>query len=64
MAALILIVIAAIVVIAGTLFGGFVAICRSIHRTDRWGNLHPETSMPHGTNLLVSSSRWDRPAYA
>jgi hypothetical protein len=61
-----LIVIAAIVAISGTLFGAFVAICRSIRRTDKWGNLRPETSMPHRRNLLAYASRWDRntPAYA
>lgn len=55
-----LIVIVAIVAVSGILFGGFVAVCRSIRRADKWGNLHPETSMPNRHNMLAYASRWDR----
>jgi hypothetical protein len=54
-----LIVIAAIVAVSGILFGGFVAICRSIRRTDKWGNLRPETTMPNRHHMLAYASRWD-----
>jgi hypothetical protein len=60
------IVIAAIVALAGILFGGFVAICRGIRRADKWGNLRPETLAPQRHNLLAYASRWDdnTPAFA
>jgi hypothetical protein len=55
-----IIVIAAIIAVSAILFGGFVAICRSIRRTDRWGNLRPETTMPSRRHMLAYASRWDR----
>jgi hypothetical protein len=51
-----LIVIAAIIVVSVILFGGFVAMCRSIRRTDKWGKLRPET--PYRHHMLAYSSRW------
>ena len=48
-----------IVVISGILAGGFLAICGRIRRTDKWGNLRPETSMPHRHHMLAYASRWD-----
>jgi hypothetical protein len=52
-----LIVIAAIVAVSGILFGGFVAICGRIRRTDKWGNLRSET--PYRHHMLAYASRWD-----
>jgi hypothetical protein len=62
----VLIVIAAIIAVSGILFGGFVAVCGSIRRTDKWGNLRPETPMPQRRHMLAYASRWDdnTPAFA
>jgi hypothetical protein len=54
-----LIVIAAIIAVSGILLGGFVAVCRSIRRTDKWGNLHPESALPHRHHMLAYAARWD-----
>jgi hypothetical protein len=54
-----LIVIVAIIAISGILFGGFVAICRGIRRTDKWGNLRPETLTSQRHHMLSYASRWD-----
>ncbi len=61
-----LIVIVTIVAVSGVLFGGFVAICQRIRRTDKWGNLRPETLTPRRHHLLAYASRWDdnKPAFA
>jgi len=62
-----LIVIAAIIVIvSGILLGGFFAICGSIRRTDKRGNLLPETTMPNRRHMLAYAARWDddSPAFA
>jgi hypothetical protein len=59
------IVLVSIVALSGILFGGFVAACRSIRRTDKWGTLRPETLTPHRHHMLAYASRWDdnTPAY-
>jgi hypothetical protein len=59
-----LIVIAAIAIVSVILFGGFMAICQSIRRTDKWGNLRQET--PYRHHMLAHASRWDdnTPAFA
>jgi hypothetical protein len=54
-----LVVIAVIITITSILFGGFVAICRSIRRRDKWGNLRPETLAPQRHHMLAYASRWD-----
>jgi hypothetical protein len=48
-----------IAVISGILFGGFLAVCRSIRRTDKRGSLRPETTMPHRRHVLTYAARWD-----
>jgi hypothetical protein len=48
-----------LIIIVGILSGGFLAVCRAIRRTDKWGNLRPETSMPYRHHLLAYASRWD-----
>jgi hypothetical protein len=59
-----LVVLFIVVAISGILFGGFLAVCRSIRRIDKWGNLRPETSMPHRHHMLAYASRWDDLALA
>jgi hypothetical protein len=56
----------AITVIAGILFGGFVAACWRIRRTDKRGTLRPETFTPQRHHMLAYTSRWDdnRPDFA
>jgi hypothetical protein len=55
----VLIVLFAITAISGILFVGFVAACRSIRRTDKWGTLRPETLTPQRHHLLAYAARWD-----
>jgi hypothetical protein len=55
----VLIALIALIAISGILFGGFIAICRGIRRTDKWGNLRPETLSPQRHNMLAYASRWD-----
>ncbi len=57
MAALIAFII--IVALSGILSGGFLAVCGSIRRTDKRGQLRPETSMPHRHHMLAYAARWD-----
>jgi hypothetical protein len=61
-----LFVLTAITVIAGILFGGFVAACWRIRRTDKRGTLRPETLTPQRHHMLAFASRWDddTPAFA
>jgi hypothetical protein len=54
-----LMVFGAIIAVSGILFGGFVALCRSIRRTDKHGTLRPETLTPQRHHLLAHASRWD-----
>jgi hypothetical protein len=49
----------ALIAISGVLFGGFVAVCRNIRRTDKWGTLRPGTLTPHRHHMLTFASRWD-----
>jgi hypothetical protein len=57
---------AAITVISGILFGGFVTTCWRIRRTDKWGTLRPETLAQQHHHMLAFASRWDddTPAFA
>jgi hypothetical protein len=50
---------AAITVLSGILFGGFVATCWRIRRTDKWGTLRPETLTPQHHHMLAFASRWE-----
>jgi hypothetical protein len=61
-----LIVLFAITATSGILFGGFVVVCGSIRRTDKWGTLRPETTLPHRHHMFAFASRWDddTPAFA
>jgi hypothetical protein len=61
---IVLLAIAAIVVISGILFAGFLAVCRRIRRTDRWGTLRPHADTPHRRHMLAYASRWDDTPYA
>jgi hypothetical protein len=47
-----------IVTISGILSGGFLAVCGRIRRTDKWGHLRPETSLPYRHHMLAHASRW------
>ena len=49
----------ALIAISGVLFGGFVAVCRNIRRTDKRGTLRPEALTPHRHHMLAFASRWD-----
>jgi hypothetical protein len=49
----------AIAAVAGLLLGGFVALCRRIRRTDKWGTLRPEAPAPQRHHLLAYAARWD-----
>jgi hypothetical protein len=54
-----LIVLFAIAAISAILFVGFLAACRRIRRTDRWGTLRPESLTRHRRHMLAYASRWD-----
>jgi len=54
-----LIVFLAIAAISGILLVGFLAACRRICRTDKWGTLRPETAVPRRRHMLAYASRWD-----
>jgi len=58
-----LIAIAAVIAVSGILFGGFVAICWSIRRTDKWGGLRSEPA-PYKPHRLAYAARWGTPAQA
>ena len=61
-----LVVLFAITAISSILFGGFMAVCRNIRRTDKWGTLRPQALAPQRHHMLAFASRWDddRPAFA
>jgi hypothetical protein len=54
-----LVALAAITVVTGILLGGFIAACRSIRRTDKWGTLRPEALSPQRHHMLAYAARWD-----
>jgi hypothetical protein len=61
MAALIIVI--AFATVFGILFGGFIAICRSIRRVDKYGSLQQAPApLRHLTGAY--SSRWDSRRYA
>jgi hypothetical protein len=54
-----LIVLVSIVAVSGILLGGFVALCRGIRHTDRWGTLRPAAPVPQRHHMLAYAARWD-----
>lgn len=54
-----LVALTAITIISGILFGGFVAACWRIRRTDKRGTLRPEALAPQRHHLLAYAARWE-----
>jgi hypothetical protein len=61
-----LMVLVAIIALSVILFGGFIALCRGIRRTDKWGTLRPEAPDLQRHHPFAYASRWDdnTPAFA